>query len=382
MRIIPFPGRVEEDGEESWHLELDAALRGETTGPVADSWRELRADVRALAPPIGAAFEQELRERLGEPTTVSPRRRDVAASAPSVASRRSRVPGRVGTASIVAAAAALLVAVVVAAPWSSGGRAPVSAPATHAPASAVATSGAVESAPAQGPASPSAPGRVDQLAASITLGSTPAGVQSIADRVARLAVSAGGFVRSSQVQVQREGVSEASIDLSLPSAGLSSSLESLGGLAPVRAESQTLQDITGAYEAAHRQLADASAERQALLRALAGASTQGQIESLRARLSLARGAIARAVSALRAVSQKASTADVQVTVVGNAAAGAGEGLTVRRGLHDAGRVLTVALVVLLIGGAVLVPLAILLGAALLGRRAWRRNRRERALAQP
>ena len=177
---------------------------------------------------------------------------------------------------------------------------------------------------------------------------------------------------------EEEKAGEASLTLSLPSAKLNAALASLGRLAPVRAESQSLQDITGTYDAARQRLSDATAERQALLRALAKASTEGQIDSLHERLSQNRGAIAQAGSALQAVSQRASTAEVEVTVLGDAHAGS-EGLTLHRGLHDAGRVLVVTLVVLLIAVAVLVPLALAIAAMAVARRAWRRYRRERVL---
>jgi len=223
-----------------------------------------------------------------------------------------------------------------------------------------------------------APGREQQLAASITLAAVPSAVQATADRVARLAVSDGGFVQNSHVQVQQVGTSEADLTLKLPSAKLNAALAALAELAPVHAESQSLQDITNSYQAARRALADASAERQALLRALAAATTQGQIDSLRAQLSQARAAIAQARSGLQTVSQRASNAEVEVSVTGDGRS-AGEGLTLHRGLHDVGRVLIVTLVVLLIAIAVLVPLALLLAALLAARRAWRRYQRERAL---
>jgi hypothetical protein len=50
-----------------------------------------------------------------------------------------------------------------------------------------------------------------------------------------------------------------------------------------------------------------------------------------------------------------------------------------RGLHDAGKVLTVSLAVLVVAAAVLVPFALLLAAFTLGGRLWRRQRRERVL---
>jgi hypothetical protein len=218
---------------------------------------------------------------------------------------------------------------------------------------------------------------VQQLGASIRLVATPSEVQSTADRVSRLTVSEGGFVQSSHVDTG-EGAGEANLTLSLPSAKLSAALASLGALAPVRAESQTLQDITNTYDATRQRLSDATAERQALLRALTKASTAGEIDSLRERLAQNRGAIAQAHTALQAVSQRASTSEVEVTVIGDRSVGS-EGLTLNRGLHDAGRVLVVTLAVLLIAAAILVPLALVIFALAGGHRAWRRHQRERVL---
>jgi hypothetical protein len=147
----------------------------------------------------------------------------------------------------------------------------------------------------------------------------------------------------------------------------------------VRAESQTLQDITNTYDAARQRLSDATAERQALLHALAQASTEGEIDSLRERLAQNRGAIATAQAAFQAVSQRASTSEVEVTVIGDKSLGSEGGLTLSRGLHDAGRVLVVTFAVLLIAAAVLVPLGLVIFALVGGRRAWRRRQRERVL---
>jgi hypothetical protein len=71
---------------------------------------------------------------------------------------------------------------------------------------------------------------------------------------------------------------------------------------------------------------------------------------------------------------------VEVTVAGTAHARS-EGLTLHRGLHDAGRVLVLTLVVLLVAVAILVPLA-LLAALPTSRSAWRRYQRERVLDAP
>jgi hypothetical protein len=385
--------------DESWLTDLEAALSGTDEGPGADSWRQLRDDVRTLAPPMAPEFERELGERMAErgarPVSKQPHRR----------SGWLRPHGRLRAAAAVAAIGAVTAAVVIAGPWRAGtspiqgpsNRPAASSNAGRAESSGVSTPGSAIHAARGGAAEPSAStstgaasnapafngvaapqGRVQQLAASITLAATPNGVQETADRVSRLAVSDGGFVQSSHVQVQQTGASEANLALSLPSAKLSAALASLGQIASVRAESQSLQDITNTYDAARQRLADATAERQALLRALAKATTQGQIDSLHERISQNRNAIAQARSSLQALSQHASTAEVEVTVLGDAHT-ASEGLTLHRGLHDAGRVLVVALVVLLIAAAILVPLALLIVALVTARRTWLRYRRERVL---
>ncbi len=414
MRLVPSPGLH----EDSWHDEIETALHGEDGGAAGAAWRELRADVRVLAPPMSAEFERLLSDRVGEWTAAPPD--DKAAPQrrlPRRGFKRLRLPsgrlrlpspGHLRTAGLLATAACTLaIAGLIAASMQPSGQSarrelrPASAvpatrrnrvdelgpanPSAGVKASAGASGGvsnagraeAAANVPAGGEGALSAPGHVQQLTASVTLSSSPGEVQSLADRVTSLAVRDGGFVQSSQVQQQAQGTSEATLDLKVPSTQLSGALAALGRLAPVRAENQSLQDITGEYDAARRNLADAVAERKALLQALAKAVTQAQIESLRQQLALAGGAITRTQSSLRAVSRQASTSALEVTVVGDARAA---GLTLHQGLHDAGRVLTVALVVLLIGTAVLVPLVAMCVILLLGGRAWRRHLRERALA--
>jgi hypothetical protein len=422
MRIIAFPGGEESSpSEETWLAELDAALSDQAGGPAADSWRELRADVRSLAPPVSPEFMQSLERELAHPSVdpVRPARRfpwlRARRSSPGVAGAprvlgaqraigRLRVLARPQLAGVVALVAALAVAVAVVgvggtgAPGRSASVEPVAAGPSHsapsvagsqaAPSKGVTEPNRVDDlGPAAGPYSSSAgaasaaaaaAGRVQQLAASVSLSASPGNVQAVSDGVSQLAVRDEGFVESSHVQVQQHGSSEATLTLRLPSARLSAALAAIGRLAPVSSESQSLQDITNTYDAARRRLADATAEHQALLRALAKATTEGQIDSLRERLSQADGAVGQDQSYLNAVSRRASTAEVEVTVLGSAQASS-EGLTFHRGLHDAGRVLTVAAIVLLIAAAVLVPLALVIAALACALRAWRRYSRERAL---
>jgi hypothetical protein len=450
MRVIPFPGGSGGAGPgESWLAELEAALDGTGSGPRAESWRELRDEVRVLAPPMNPAFERELGERIAERGARSafgpshrPKRQDRRMSDPEGSSggssegssrdsrRRQHLPrwlhrrfgrlhptplGRLRltspTLAGVAVAFAVIAATLIVAPWRPAGHTvessprstslavradelgPASGPAESAPAtgangekassqgaeasaSRAAGSVATTSTPTASGAA-SAPGRVQQLGASITLTATPEEVQTVADRVSRLTTSEGGFVQSSHVN-EGEKTGEATLTLSLPSAKLSAALASLGQLAPVRSESQSLQDITNTYNEARQRLHDATAERQALLRALARASTEGEIDSLHARLAQNGGAIAQARAALGTVAKQASTAEVEVTVVGDKNASS-EGLTLHRGLHDAGRVLTVTFVVLLVAAALLVPLALVAIALATAWQAWRRHQREGVL---
>jgi hypothetical protein len=403
MRIVPFAGRGETGPDDAWQAELEAALNGDDDGALADAWRELRADVRALAPAMTPEFEERLRERLAE--QGARRLREASPVEPPSAPKKRRLgwprpAGRPGV--VVGLLGSVVIAVVVAVvvlglgrtgtgptasapgvtsePASAGADAHVHAAMAPAGESATgASSGASTSTPAAG-AEAAAPGRVQQRAAMLSLTASASEVQTVADRVARLATHLGGFVQSSQVQVlaPREGTSHAELDLRLPSAKLTAALAALGQLAPVRSESQSLQDITNAYDAARQRLSDANAERRALLRALANATTEGQVDSLRERLAQARRAITEAQSAFHRVSQRASTSEVEVTVLGDAHA-ASEGLTLSRGLHDAGRVLVVTLAGVLIALAVLVPLALLVLAFASARRAWRRYQRERVL---
>jgi hypothetical protein len=411
MKIIPFPRPGDPRDEQTFDERIEWALSGETAGAEAESWRELRADVRTLSPPISPHFERELRERLQQRVASgSPRRRERRTPRAGLARARARLGfGRRPLLAGAGACAALAVlALVIAAPWrqasSQVASQEVVSQAVKAPAQVKAgfsgTAGSSAGAAVESPhnaqsakgsaqqdsavASPQPPGeasagRLQQRAASITLAAAPPAVQSLADRVAQLAVREGGYVQRSQVQLQQGTAGEANLQLSLPSARLSAALAALGRLAPVRAESQSLQDITDQYNAARTRLADAVAERQALLRALSEAGTQGEIESLHARLALASGAITRARSAFQSVSRRASSSAVEVTVLGDTHAAAG-GSSLSRALHDAGDVLKAALAVLIVALAVLVPLALLVAFGAIAWRASRRRLRERALS--
>ena len=219
-----------------------------------------------------------------------------------------------------------------------------------------------------------------QRAADLTLTPKPDDVQKTADGVVRETQAAGGYVQRSDIAT-RDGGGEATFTLRIPSARLDDTLARLSKLAHVGALSQSASDITSAVVSAADQLADARAERAALLRALGKATTDRQIASLKARLADNRSEIAQRKGALDAQRRRADLATVSVTVQGTGAAAKKDdgAWTPRDALHDAGRVLEIAGGVALIALAVLAPLAILAALALLAGRTLRRRRREGAL---
>lgn len=407
MKIVPFP-QPEGPPDERTLTEIEAALRGDTTGASAEGWRELRADVRTLAPAMSPEFEQRLRERI-EARDATPSRRPLRLGIRSAPVRFRAWLGSGVRARALAlggiCAMAVIVTLAIAAPWRAsriGGEAsssargtvqkfmasPGSGPvqqdapirsATSAPATPAEHSTAASSSGEAGAGESSASSRVQQRAASLTLAPRPEAVQSVADEVAQLTVREGGFVQSSQVHRQNGAGGSAELRLSLPSARLSAALASLGRLAPTREESQSLQDISDVYDAARRKLADAVAERQALLRALARASTQSEIESLHARIALAAAAVTRARTAFGAIARRGSNSTVEVTVLGDVHAGSDRS-TLGNGLHDALDVLKGVAAVLLVALAVLVPLALVLALLALAWRASQRRLRERVLS--
>jgi Domain of unknown function (DUF4349) len=240
-----------------------------------------------------------------------------------------------------------------------------------------------QAATAPSPAAPSASGG-RHVERTTRLELTTTDVQRVADGVVRATQAAGGYVQLSQVRTG-DGNGGATFVLRVPTAKLDDALASLSKLGHVRAMEQSANDITGVYDGAQARLADARAERRGLLRALAKATTAQEIASLKARIADNRRELNRVQSEFNAVRRRATYATVQVDVIGRERkqpAAPGGSWSPGDAWHDAVRVLEVAAGVALIGLAILVPVALLGGAAGLGARTLRRRRREAALGEP
>jgi hypothetical protein len=246
--------------------------------------------------------------------------------------------------------------------------------------------GSQPAAPASAPPGTAAPappgtaaGRQVERAAELTLTPRPREIQAVADGVARTTQAIGGYVESSQVSTTGDGGS-ASLRLRLPSARLATAIERLSALAPVGALSQSTDDITGATGVAAERVADARAERRALLRALGRATSDRQVSVLRERLRLNRSRLAAAKGALAGWRRRARLATVNVTVRPSERTGeSGGAWTPRDALHDALGVLQVAAGVALVAAAVLLPLLLLAFPVAVAVRIAVRRRREHAL---
>ncbi|MGI8801503.1 MAG: DUF4349 domain-containing protein, partial [Solirubrobacteraceae bacterium] len=208
-------------------------------------------------------------------------------------------------------------------------------------------------------------------------------VQQVTDRVIAATDRLGGIVASSNVALDDQGGSQANLELQVPSAALDRALAALSGLAHVSSRSQNTRDITDATAAARARLVEVRAERNALLRQLAGATTANQVASIRAQLAAVNGRIASDQAQAAALSRRAQFAHLSVTIGEDPqAAGASSAWGPGAALDDALAVLEGVFSVLVVALAGLVPAVVLAALAWWASRPLRRRRREGVLAAP
>jgi hypothetical protein len=207
----------------------------------------------------------------------------------------------------------------------------------------------------------------------------------VAQQVFDVVSTQKGVVENSTVTAANSSSGYAQFQLSVPSDNLQQTMSALSRVhgASVVSRTDTSQDITGQVGGAGRRLADARALRTSLLRQLANATNQAQINSLKSQIRDAEASISSDLATLRSLHGKVDNSQISVTV--NAAmvpghpVSHGGGFTIGRAAHDAGRVLVVAAGGALIALAVLVPLSLVGALALWLGSALRRRRREQVL---
>jgi hypothetical protein len=216
-----------------------------------------------------------------------------------------------------------------------------------------------------------------QRSAEITIAAPRRQIDSVATQIGDVTASLDGYVARSSVTSSRGG----SLQLRVPSDKLDTAIQRLSKLGKVRQLSRNSEDITAQVVSARDRLNEARAERKGLLQQLAAATTINETDSIKARLRIVGREIAADRAALRRVNNRANFADVAVTLKATrgASGAAAGGWTPGDAFHDALRVLEVLAGVLVIAGAVLLPLLIAAVLGWLARRGVTRRRRERAL---
>jgi hypothetical protein len=221
----------------------------------------------------------------------------------------------------------------------------------------------------------------------LSLITAPAHIDDVAQEIFVVMGEVHGIVNSSNVTASGGPGGYAQFQLSIPSASLPQTMASLSSLryARVSSRTDTTQDVNDQYNADVRRLADARALRASLLKQLENAVTQAQIDSLTTQIHDAESAISSDQATLNSLNRQIAYSQVSVTINGGVVTpvatqskGSG-GFTFGKAAHDAGRVLTVAAGVALIGLAALVPILLIGALGWWAASAVRRRRREQAL---
>ncbi len=218
--------------------------------------------------------------------------------------------------------------------------------------------------------------RAVERSAELTLSAPRRSLDRVASRVPDVAADLGGYVARSSVSSEGGG----DFRLRVPTAQLDTAIQRLSRLGRVRNVSRNSLDITSTVVSRRARLTDARTERESLLRQLAAADTVNETESIRARLAIVSREIAAARNSLRRVRNRASFADLSVTLVPASGDDQDEGAwTPGDAFDDALRVLEVVAGIAVMALAIVLPLLAIWLLAWLAHRAVTRRRRERSL---
>ena len=219
----------------------------------------------------------------------------------------------------------------------------------------------------------------------LELATAPDDFRGAADGVLDVVRDHHGFVLSSHVSGGDPSVNgaergHASFDLRLPAGELSAAMGDLSDLGHVVSRTDGSHDITNRFVSDRKRIGDLTATRESLLRQLGGATTIAERHSIRARLRITDGQLAAARKDLAKAEQRVHLVPVGVEIVADEnAAPSGGAWSIGDAFHDAGRVLTVTAGAALVGGAALLPFAILAAIGVAAWRGWVRRQRSREL---
>lgn len=378
---------------------VETALSGGVAAHEDEAARELQELALALqadAPEPASEFAERLRQRAEAGFPRNPR--SARTRAPRIA--RRLLPAAAAVTTVIAIGAAVSLTAPddsddgggggVESGDGSGGAsvAPTPAPAPGSSRatgrSADSTTSVVPPVPAQPRGGGFAPGLRDrkiERSIAMTLEAPHEDIPSLASDVTEVTNRHGGFVLRSNVDSDEDGAS-GSFELRIPSARLREALADLTGLATVRSQSQSGQDVTREHVTTRDRLQSARAERRSLLRRLELAATDEEAEAIRRRLDIAAGEINALRARLRDLHLRTDYAIVNVDLAGtdDDAGGSGAGGAFDDAVNDAGDLLVGLAGALIRILALAVPLGLIALLAWLASRTLRRRRRESVLA--
>lgn len=370
---------------------VDATLAGEPVDPRHADLAELALLLAAERPELRPEFARSLDDRVA-------RRFSSPAPKPRSISKRAWLWAPAGALACAAVAATIVVSAgssstpqrtpssstsaSAAGPGTASG--PTGELSLPAPASNQALSTATASSAGAATLQPAPNGRKSIQGAQLALSTAPRRIDTVAQEVFDVVGQQNGIVQSSSVTASSSPGAYAQFQLSVPSSALARTMSSLSTLryARVSSRTDTTQDVNDEYQRDVRKLADARALRTSLLKQLANATTQAQIDSLTARLHDAEASISSDEATLRQLEHQVNFSQITLTIntpVPVPVSSGSSGFTLHKAAHDAGRVLTVAAGVALIALAALVPVALLGALVWWITIAFRRRRREQAL---
>jgi hypothetical protein len=397
---------------------IDATLAGEPVDPEYAELAELALMLAAERPEIGSEFARSLDRRVQRrfapapdvPVAVAARRRrawkpiagTLAGGLAAIVAVFAVTSGGGGSSSatsttqelraLPAQGSAATASTAASSPSQAAPNAGVkAAPSTVSRSPATAAGAGFEPAQAFGASAgtpapqPQSNGRRIVQSAQLALSAAPNRIDQVGQEAFDVIGRESGIVNRSTVTATGGSDGYAEFQLRVPSAALGATMTALSELryAHVSSRTDSTQDVNDAYVSVSHRLADARALRTALLKQLANAVTQQQIDSVTARIHDVEASIASDQATLRNLNGRIDYSQITLTI--NAAyapvpaSHSSGSFTIGKAAHDAGRVLTVAAGVALITLAALVPLTLVGALAWWIAAATRRRRREQAL---
>jgi hypothetical protein len=234
-----------------------------------------------------------------------------------------------------------------------------------------------------------APGAKQIRSAQLDLTTSNVRVDQVAQEIFVVVGSDHGTVLSSHITTATRGSGGgyASFSLSIPTGNLQDAMTQLSRLhyVAVVSSDNSSQNVSRQYNSDQRQLSDAEALRTSLLKQLAAATTEQEIDSIKAQLKLAEQQITSWQNTLGSLQHRISYSNLSVQVNQNGLPFVpvtkhhSSGFTIGRAGHDALHVLVISAGVALITLAVMIPVG-LVAALLMWLWVWlRQRRREHAL---